>query len=205
MRKKLLFGAFGVMCACTGGLIVHAATPGIPEIDNADATISVQGNLTQTACVGEDGISYTTLIGKYTGGESENVAGSTDYPLTGKLAIKMIKWTINGSTGRGIFTSNIVLTNSAGMTQYSGRLTLVSDGFPATGALIPARGWIQANFKTNDDGVAPPNDDNLIANVEFKLGVGGAVGQFGNLNATFGFANYSAVTNLAPNPADGTF
>src|SRR5207249_8379047 len=118
--------------------------------------------------------------------------------------IKMIKWTINASTGRGIFTSTIVLTNSAGMTQYSGKLTLVSDGFPASGALIPARGWIQANFKTTDDGVAPPNDDYLIANVEFMLGPGGATGQFGDLNASAGVPDFSAVTNLAPNPADGT-
>jgi hypothetical protein len=53
--------------------------------------------------------------------------------------------------------------------------------------------------------VPPPNDDSLVANVEFKVSTTSATGQFGDLagSGSLGFPDYSVVTNVAPKAADG--
>jgi hypothetical protein len=204
MKRKLLFGGFGIVCALIGGLVAHAAS-GTPEIDRANATMQLGGSLKHVGCVGEDNTDYITLRGSYKGGETQQTPDTTDYNLNGQVAISGIKWTINSQTLRGVFTAKIALTDPASNTSvYSGKLTLVTQGRPASGASVPARGWISANFTGNDDGVAPPNDDYLIANVEFQLSPTSAVGQFGDLNPSPGFADWSVVTNQAPTQADGT-
>ena len=202
--KAMLIGVFGVVCGGAGVLVGHAATSGTPEIDRANATFQLSGNLKSAGCVGEDNTDYVTYKGAWAGGESQQVPDATDYTLSGPVTIKGIKWTINSVTGRGILTGNIALTDPAGAAVYSGKITLVSQGRPSTTAAVPARGWISANFKQADDTVAPPNDDYLIANVEFTLSTTSATGQFGDLNTSLGLPDFSAVTNLAPSPADGT-
>jgi hypothetical protein len=205
MRRKLLVGAFGIVFALVGGLVAHAATSGTPEIDRANATMQLTGNLKTLQCTGEDTIKYETLKGTFKGAQAQQTPDATDYSLAGGVTINGIKWTINLSTGRGVLTGSISLIDSTGAAVYSGKLTLVSQGVPVAGTPpVPARGWIVANFLQADDGVAPPNDDYLIANVEFKLSPSGAVGQFGDLNASLGFPDWSVVTNVAPKAGDGT-
>jgi hypothetical protein len=204
MRKRLLVGGFGALCALLGGLVVQAASPGSPEIDRANATYRLSGTLKSAGCVGEDQTDYVTYRGSWKGAAAQQLPDPTDYALAGNVAVTGIKWTINSQTGRGMLTGAISVTDNTGAVSYSGKLILVSDGRPATTTTVPARGWIDATFQSADDGIAPPNDDNLIANVEFQLSPSGATGQFGDVNASLGFADYSAVTNLAPKPADGT-
>ena len=187
-----------------GGAVAYAVS-GTPEIDRANATINVQGNLTQVSCVGEDGIPYLTLSGSWVGGETQLVPDPTDYGLTGPVTISAIKWTTNMATKRGVLTATITLkTGSPLSTVYAGRLTLVTQGVPAAGAFVPARGWINAPIVRPDETAATTPDDNLIANVEFKLSPVTATGYFGTLPAQFGFPALSTVTNVAPVAADGT-
>jgi len=212
--KKILIAVGAVACLVAGGVVVGRATSGTPEIDRANATMSLQGNLTQVTCPGEDGPApggtpYMTLRGAYSGSETQYVPDATDYSLSGKVKITGIAWTINLSTKRGVLTGTITLIGSAGTATYRGGLWLITDGTPAAGSLVPARGWINALFIGPDDGVptsSSPNDDHLLANVEFGLSTGGAVGQFGTSppdpGAPPGYPDFSVVTNVAP-PADG--
>jgi hypothetical protein len=187
-------------CVAAGATIASAAA-GTPEIDRANANIQLSGSLNPVRCVGEDAIPYITYIGGYRGGESQVVPDPTDYPLSGPLVISGINWTINLKTMRGVLNGEVTLSTAAGP-DYTGRLILVTQGLPAAGALVPARGWINAAFKLPDEGTVP-GDDNLIANVEFKLGLTSAIGHFGDLPASFNTPNYSVVTNVAPNALDG--
>ena len=203
--KKPIAIVLGASCLSIGlvaGAIVANAASGTPEIDRANAKISVQGQTKAISCVGEDGVKYLTYSGAWKGSESQVVPDPTDYPLSGPLYITGIKWTINTKTLRGVLTAKITLASSAGVV-YSGALILVSQGAPGAGAPVAARGWINANFKLPDEG-ATPGDDNLIANVEFKLSPTAAFGEFGDLPGTFSTPNFSVVTNVAPTAADGT-
>lgn len=205
MRKALLLAGFALVCASLGGLVVRAATAGTPEIDRANATLGLQGNLKTHGCVGEDNTDYVTYTGTWTGSESQITPDATDYGLSGTVVVKSIKWTINSNTSRGVLTGSISLTSAASNTPiYSGKLTLVTQGKPAAGATVPGRGWISALFQPADDGVAPPGDDNLIANVEFALSLSGATGQFGDAAGSLAVPDFSAVTNVAPSAKDGT-
>jgi hypothetical protein len=199
----------GLACCSVGvlaGGVVAYAVSGTPEIDRANATIQLQGNVKPISCVGEDGTPYATWSGKYTGGESQVMPDPTDYPLSGPLAISGIKWTINMTTKRGVLTAKITLSDpAAAVTTYVGKLTLVTQGVPAAGAAaVPGRGFIVANFVVADDGAAPPNDDNLVANVEAMLGTTGGSMVFGDAPPNFGLPDFSVVTNVAPTAADGT-
>jgi len=212
--KKILIAVGAVACLVAGGVVVGRATSGTPEIDRANATMSLQGRLTQVQCIGEDStpaapVPYETLRGSYSGSQTQYAPDATDYSLTGKLKITSIVWTINLSTKRGVLTATVTLVGSTGTVTYKGGLWLITDGTPASGSLVPARGWINAVFVGPDDGVATstsPNDDHLLANVEFGLATTGAIGQFGtsppNPGAPPGYPDFSVVTNVAP-PADG--
>ena len=203
MRKKFLLALGVVVCFGVGGLVVSAAT-GIPEVDRANATMQLSGNLTSRTCDGEDGIVYDTFSGTWKGGETQFVPDPTDYTLSGTLTVSGIKWTINTSTDRGVLTAAITLTVSgATTTTYTGRLTLVSQGLPsAAGGPVPARGWIVAGFKPPDEGVA--SDDSLIENVEMMISPFAASGQFGDSPGAPTVPDFSAVTNVAPKALDGT-
>jgi hypothetical protein len=202
----MLIGALG--CFGLGGTLGVIAASGTPEINRANATLALQGNIKAVACTGEDGINYQTFSGSYSGSETQVFPEATDYALSGSVSITGISWSINMSTKRGVFTSVITHLNSAGAPLYRGTLTLITQGVPAAGAVVPARGWINAKFVVADDGVptsTSPNDDSLIANTEFKLTPTTANGQFGDLanTGTLGYKDLSVVTNVAPTAQDG--
>jgi hypothetical protein len=209
MNRPFRAVAIGVACCSvgvlTGGVVAYAVS-GTPEIDRANATIQLQGNLRPITCTGEDATPYATWSGSLKGGESQVVPDPTDYPLSGPLAVTGIKWTINMTTKRGVLTGKITLSTATAATPvYVGKLTLVTQGVPAGGAAaVPARGFIVANFQVADDGVAPPNDDFLVANVEASLTPTGGAMQFGDGVASLGIPDFSVVTNVAPTAADGT-
>ena len=203
IRKRfVLVAATAVAAGALGGVIAHAAV-GTPEIDRANATMQLTGNLRSVGCVGEDNTDYVTWFGAWTGSEAQIVPDATDYPLSGAVNVTGIRWTINSATHRGVLTAAITLTTATtGGGVYRGTLTLVTQGQPAAGALVPARGWINAAMVPADEGVTP-SDDSLIANVEFSISPTGANGQFGDAPASLGIPDFSAVTNVAPKAADG--
>ena len=208
--KKILVVLGAIGCFGLGGTLGVIAASGTPEVNRANATLSLQGNIAPKTCTGEDSIGYETFTGSYSGSETQVFPDGTDYALSGPVSITGIAWTINLSTKRGVFTGVITHMNTAGALLYRGSLTLITQGVPAAGAIVPARGWINAKFMVADDGVPPatsPNDDSLIANTEFKLSPTMATGQFGDLanGGTLGYKDFSVVTNVAPTPAqDGT-
>ena len=192
--------------ALAGGFVAEAATTPAPEIDRANANIQLGGTLVSKTCNGEDGtttsgpIRYVTWSGAWRGSESQVVPDPTDYKLSGALTVSGIKWTVNLNTGRGVLTGRAVLTSSAAnTTTYSGTLTVVTQGVPAAGAVVAGRGFLTANFPLSDDGVVGPNDDHLVANVEFpSMSPGGATGFFGDGAGTPHIPDFSVVTNVWP-------
>jgi hypothetical protein len=202
MKKKIIASVVAVGAVLLGGVAVRAAL-GTPEIDRANATIQLTGTLKSHSCAGEDSIRYITYSGAWNGGETQMLPDPTDYTLSGSMSVTGIKWTTNLSTGRGVLTGTVTLSSAAGGPQYSGKLTLVTQGVPAAGAAVPGRGWIVAGFLPADEG-ATPGDDNLIANVEFLLSPSSANGQFGDAPGSLGIPDFSAVTNVAPKALDGT-
>jgi hypothetical protein len=184
--------AAAAVVAATGGVAL-AYTIGTPEVDQANATIQM-GSATPkvTTCAGEDGNPYETLQWNWVGGETDTTPGSTDYNLTGKLKVKNAQWTINLNTGRGVLQGTAVLQNpAAALKTYSGPLVLITQGLPASGAVVPARGWINAaTYSTS--GVA--DGGSLLANVEMQIGGGlSANGVFGN--ASMNFPDWSVAYN----------
>jgi hypothetical protein len=202
MRRIALVVAL-VAAFSLGGVLVHAATSGTPEVDNANATQSLQGRLVAKQCTGEDGIAYVTFRGTFAGSETETTPGLTDYDLSGSLTVKGIVWTINGKTGRGVLTGTIALVSTAGIPEYTGKITMITQGFPTVGGVVPGRGWIVAGFAPADEAPAPPGDDSLLANVEWNIGATTISGAFGDAAPLVGFPNFSVVTNVAPKALDG--
>jgi hypothetical protein len=200
--KRILAAGIALGVAFLGGMAVRAATSGTPEVDRANATTQLIGQFKPpTSCVGEDGVSYTTYRGTLKGGESQILPDPTDYSLTGPLTISGINWTINRSTLRGLLTGTITLSTSTGSSEYVGKVTLITQGLPAPGTVVPARGWIVAAFTLPDEAVTP-GDDSLLANAEFYIGMLAGVpepGQFGDAagSGTLGFPDYSVVANKA--------
>ncbi len=209
MKKKILAVGLAVLCMSVGVVVgelgAHAVTPatvGTPEIDRANATMQFSGTLKEVTCTGEDTMPYETFTGTYTGGITQLLPDPTDYPFgSGPFTMSGIKWTINTATGRGVLTAKVAIDGSATTPIFSGTVTLVSQGLPAAGASVPARGWISAK-STLPDETTPP-EDFLIANTEFMLSPTGGVGQFGNLPGSLGIPDFSVVTNMAPAAADG--
>jgi hypothetical protein len=210
---KLSKNRFAVGCiacaalgALAGGFVAEAATTPAPEVDRANANIQLGGTLVSKTCHGEDGtatggpIPYVTYSGTWMGSEGQVLPDPTDYLLSGALKVSGIKWTINLNTGRGVLTGNAVLTTStANARTYSGMLTVVTQGVPAAGAVVPGRGFLTANFVLPDDGVVGPNDDRLVANVEFpSMSPGGATGFFGDKAGGAAIPDFSVVTNAWP-------
>jgi hypothetical protein len=208
--SKHRFAIGGVVCASlgalAGGFVAQAATTPAPEIDRANANIQLGGTLVSKTCNGEDGtatggpIPYITYSGTWKGSEGQVVPDPTDYLLSGALKVSGIKWTINLNTGRGVLTGKAVLTTSAAnATTYSGTLTVVTQGVPAAGAVVAGRGFLTAAFVPPDDGVVGPNDDRLVANVEFpSMSPGTAVGFFGDGAGAPNIPDFSVVTNVWP-------
>jgi hypothetical protein len=220
MRKSQFVAlALGVTCTSAGvvmggllaqGLASGSGTPK-PEVDRANATIQLgaPAPLTGIRCLGEDKTAsgaktpYITYSGTWSGGETESVAGESDYPLSGTLTVSGISWTINLLTDRGVLTGKAVLTTPPGTTTqtlYSGRLVLVTQGDPsATSAPTSGRGYITAGIPLPDE-VTTPGDDGLLANVEFpSLSLGSAVGSFGDVPAPSpSVPDFSVVTNVPP-------
>jgi hypothetical protein len=185
------------------GTVVASASTGTPEIDRANATIKFSGQLNPVSCVGEDAVKYVTFIGAWRGNVNQLPPDPTDYPFTGPFTVSAIQWTINAHTLRGVLTGQISILAPTGAPAYKGRLTLVTQGLPnAAGAQVSARGWISAVAQPPDEG-ATPNDDSLIANVEFLIGPAGGSGQFGDVPASLGIKDFSVVTNVAPLAQDG--
>jgi hypothetical protein len=205
MRK---FRALAIALACCtvggfGGAVVANASTGTPEIDRANATIKSSGTLRPVRCVGEDGFPYVTYFGAWKGAENQLPPDATDYaPLSGPWTVTGITWTINMKTLRGALTAAVSLVNAAGAVDYKGKLLLVTQGLPSATAQALARGVVSAGFVPPDESVTA-NDDSLLANIEMKIGPSGGSGQFGDVPGSLGIADYSVVTNVAPNALDG--
>lgn len=162
---------------------------GPPLIDRANATIQLSGNLKATNCVGVSSVPYVTYKGSWKGGETQLLPDPTPVPLSGNLAVTGILWTINLKTDRGVLTATVKLSSAAAGAEYSGTMTLVTQGVPAAGALVPGRGWIVANL------LRSPSPGSVLANVEFRLSTTAANGQFGDVPGSLGIPDYSAVFN----------
>ena len=196
---------------------VGPSTPGIPEIDRANANLQLGGTLRPVKCTGEDKVTingvveptpYVTYMGSWKGGQSQVLPDPTDYSLSGTVTVSAIKWTINLNTLRGVLTGKYVLTGPTGAAPtFSGTVVVVTQGNPVAGAApTVGRGYIVSNSLLPDDGVAPPppNDDWLVANVEFpSLNVGGATGYFGDLAGAPKIPDFSVVTNTPPRGGPG--
>jgi hypothetical protein len=192
--KKVIASGIALVAVFFGGMAVRAAveTPqivGPPLIDRANAMIKLAGNLQPTTCVGVSGVKYITYAGSWKGTETRILPDPTPRPLSGNLTVTAIEWTINLTTGRGELTGTAKLSSPAAGPLYSGKLTLVTQGVPAVGALVPARGWIAAGL------LPTPNPYSLMANVEFQLSPTGATGQFGDAAGSLGIPDFSVVAN----------
>jgi hypothetical protein len=192
---KRVFVALTVVSCFLIGTVAFAAAVGVPEIDEANATLSLTSRtaFVPTQCPGEDGISYITFRGTWTGTETETTPGFTDYNLSGPIRVAGVVWTINQKTFRGVLTGAITLSSAAaGVRTYSGRLTLITQGVPAAGAVVPGRGWISAPTFTN----SAIDGGSLLANVEFKINGGtfAANAAFGDAAPFAGIPNFSVTT-----------
>ncbi len=215
MKPKMWFAAsaLGVSALALGGVagaVLDQSTKAKPEIDRASATIQLGGTLQPVTCTGEDKLAsgaktpYETYTGTWTGSENQIVPDPTDYNLTGMLTVSGISWTINLNTDRGVLVGKATLVYPGTTTSaYAGTITVITQGLPSsTSAPTTGRGWIVANFKLPDDGVAGANDDYLYANVEFPtINAGGATGAFGDEPGTVNppsVPDYSVVANTPP-------
>ncbi len=194
--KRLALCVLVVVGVLVGGVAVARAVSG-PEVDRANATLSLKGQLATATCAGEDGVKYTTYRGALTGSETETTPGFTDYVLTGTVTIPDAVWTVNLKTKRGLLNATINMVNSAGAPTYNGKIVLITQGLPTatTATPLPARGWIEAQTFTN--GAADGGE--LLANVASQLaGPASALslsGVFGNNPAFPKIANYAVIWN----------
>jgi hypothetical protein len=195
MKRVIAAIVTGALFAAGTGITIAAASSGVPEVNEANATIQLaSAKFVPTTCAGEDGIKYVTYRGTWKGGETDVTPGSTDYNLSGPLTISKVVWTINLSTQRGVLrgTASLVSAGTAGLTKtYVGPMVLITQGLPnAAGDTVQARGWI--NAATYSNSVA--DGGSLLANVEFAILPGFAAnGSFGN--STMGFQDLSVATN----------
>src|SRR5580765_4755145 len=97
--------------------VSFAAAVGTPEVDRANATFVLDpiGTFKKVNCLGEDGIKYRTLRGRWEGGETEVTPGFTDYDLSGPLTVSNVVWTINLTTVRGVLRANILLRDQVSL------------------------------------------------------------------------------------------
>ena len=187
----------GAGAAAAGALIVHQ-----PEVNGAGATIKIAAVsvFAPAQCLGEDGQSYVTYRGAFAGPETDTMPGATDYSLSGALRVTHAVWTVNNTTGRGVFRGEATLFNpispgTVPAVTYSGEITLITQApVPVTGIrrLPPigiARGWINAATYT----AGKPDGGSLLANVQMSFGPGlTATGEFGGSSGT---SDMSAITD----------
>ncbi|MGO8874210.1 MAG: hypothetical protein ACLQNG_00370 [Acidimicrobiales bacterium] len=194
--KRFILAAATVAVVLGAGAAMAVAS-GAPEINKAKASIQLQpAKFSIKRCAGEDGVTYVTYRGAWAGGETDLMAGSTDYNLTGQLTVKDIVWTINLKSRVGVLRGIAQLSGqpAAGgpeVKTYSGLLTLITEGLPAdsSAAHATARGWINAATYTN----GKADGGSLLANVEFQILPGFAAnGEFG---ASMGLQDYSVADN----------
>ncbi len=194
MKRIIAAVATSVLVAAGAGATIAAAA-GAPEVDEANATIQLgASHFTAARCLGEDGVTYETFRGSWKGGETDLTPGSTDYNLTGSLAVNRIVWTVNLKTQRGVLRGTTALTSdtaAAPVKTYTGPITLITQGLPAASTPpVSARGWINAATDTN----GAPDGGSLLANVELQILPGFAAnGEFGN--QTMNFPDFSVATN----------
>jgi hypothetical protein len=192
VRKLRVVLPVAVAVLLVGG--VAAAVVGTPEIDKANVTISVKPTATFTAtrCAGEDGQEYVTYRGTWRGSETDVTPGSTDYNLSGTLAVGKVEWTVNVKTRRGVLTGTAILTSPAsGLRVYAGPLVLITQGLPSANADAPARGWLNAPTYTNGQ----LDKGRILANVEMAIHTGdSANGGFGDSAPLFGTPSYAVAT-----------
>ncbi len=183
-----------LLSAMLVGAIAAGAAAGVPEIDNANASVRLTAKpaFTQVTCAGEDGTDYVTFRGRWIGTQAEMTPGFTDYNLSGSLTVRRVEWTINLRTLRGVLTGVAVLVSpEAGTTTYLGRLTLITEGKPNADSPALARGWLAASTYTN--GTA--DGGSVLANVEMKIDATfAASGGFGDAFGTLGTLDYSVAT-----------
>jgi hypothetical protein len=192
--KKVIASAVALIAVFFGGMAARAAfggpaIVGPPEIDRANATIQLSGSLKATNCVGVSAIPYVTYKGSMKGGETQILPDPTPVPLSGNLVVSKILWTINLKTDRGVLTATVKLSTASAGAEYSGAMTLVTQGVPSAGALVPGRGWLTAGL------TGTPAPESLLANVEFQLSQTSANGQFGDAPGSLGIPDFSAVFN----------
>lgn len=183
--------------AAAAAVVIHQ-----PEVNPAGAAIKLKAVsvFAPAHCLGEDGQAYVTFRGALAGAETDTMAGATDYSLTGRLTIKNIVWTVNATTGRGVFRGVATFVSlpspAAVAVTYRGRITLVTQEPVPVGTsprkVTPtgvARGWIDAATYTG----GKPDGGSLLANVQLTFGPGlTASGEFGGSS---GVADLSAITN----------
>jgi hypothetical protein len=205
MKRTIAAIATTVLLAAGAGATyaVAAGAAGVPEVDEANATIQLQPTgFLAVACPGEDGTGYVTYTGSWHGIEND-LSFTTDYGLTGKLSVRNVVWTINLKTLRGVLTgaASFVggpppagIPGDAAPATYKGTLTLITQGLPDSTAAngAQARGWIKATL--NNPATPVPNTGTLLANVEMNIAPSlVATGEFGN--QTMGFNDISVATN----------
>jgi hypothetical protein len=199
MRRRLLtLLAATAVFAMVG--VAGAMAVGVPEIDKANATFQLKPAATPviTSCAGEDATTYKKVTANWKGQEVDFTPGSTDYVLTGKLNFQGGVWTINTSTGRGLFTAKAKLQSNAGVPLYSGTITLVTQDLAGT-QTASARGWLIAKTYGGD----PPNPPGVLdggrvlANVEASILTNGSFaisGQFGDAPPQQNTPDFSVAT-----------
>ena len=180
--------------------VAGAMAVGVPEIDPANATFQLKptGTPVVTSCAGEDATVYKKVAANWKGGEVDFTPGSTDYVLTGKLGFTAGVWTINTSTGRGLFKAKAKLQSSTGVPLYSGTITLVTQDIAGTQTAF-ARGWLVAKTYGGDPPNPPgvPDGGSLLANVEASILTNGSFaisGQFGDAPPQLNYPDFSVTT-----------
>ena len=145
-----------------------SAIVGIPEIDkaNADIRLSAKPAFTVTRCAGEDGISYLTYLGGWSGTEADVTPGSTDYTLSGAITVRNVVWTITPRHSAAFsLAAPFYCRRPVPARQDLGDPTLITQRIPNVDVSASARGWLTARTYTN--GTA--DGGSLLANIELTI------------------------------------
>ena len=190
---RTVFAGVAALLAVSVSAGVAVALSGVPEIDNANATmrLAAEPKFASTACAGEDGMRYVTFRGGWKGAELDATPGSTDYSLAGTLTMPKVTWTVNTKTRRGVLVTPAVLSDKTGARVYAGTLRLITQGLPNQDQVATARGFLVAGTYTKN----ATDGGSLLANVELRINSGfSATGQFGDTPASLNTPDYSVTT-----------
>jgi hypothetical protein len=198
---KRLVGALAIGGLIWGGAAAIATAGGQPNINNANATISVKPTGIKTLqCVGVNGVPYMTWLGSWKGSEILTGPAFTPYNLSGAFTVNNWVWTVNLKTDRGVLTGTASLKSAPAAggpvaQTFQGPLTLITQGLPdqgSTNGTVPARGWMNTSTYT----AGAKDGGSLLANLEVTINPGlSATGQYGDLNPSLGFPDYSVTTD----------